>query len=278
MLKQRVITSIVLLTVLLPALFSSSSWPFVLLTLMMIGAATWEWGRLNRASFLQSVMMACAVMSLCALAYSQSWEKSVPRLFWWYVCTVWIVCSSWMCWVGHTTWSSLSGVLRCIFGCVMLCAAWFAMVHARAMGTYFLLSVFFLVWVADIAAYIGGKSFGKRKLAPTISPGKSWEGAFSGVLGVMIFSGIWIFIDTYFSFNSVGFFTLFYQRFGYFFLILALIFLSAASVLGDLTESLVKRAAGVKDSSQLLPGHGGVLDRIDGLLPVFPMTMALISL
>jgi phosphatidate cytidylyltransferase len=278
MLKQRILTSVVLLMTLLPALFSSSSLPFVLLTLTMIGAATWEWGRLNKASFFQSLAMACAVVSLCALAYLQNWVNSVPRFVWWYVCVFWIVCSSWMCWAGHATWSSLSGAVRCVLGCVMLYAAWLAMVHARAIGIHFLLSVFCLVWVADIAAYIGGKNFGKRKLAPTISPGKSWEGVFSGIFGVVIFAGIWISIDNSSSFNSVGFFTLFQQRFGYFWLTLALILLSAASVLGDLTESLVKRAAGVKDSSQLLPGHGGVLDRIDGLIPVFPMAMALISL
>ena len=160
----------------------------------------------------------------------------------------------------------------------MACSAWLALASAKVSGTNFLLSVFCLVWAADSFAYFGGKAFGRRKLAPAISPGKSWEGVWSGMLGVLVLGVAWIFIDKTWSLGSASLFTLLWQRFGPFGLVLSLVFLSTMSVLGDLVESLVKRAAGAKDSSGLLPGHGGVLDRVDALLPVFPIAMALCSL
>jgi phosphatidate cytidylyltransferase len=161
---------------------------------------------------------------------------------------------------------------------LLLWGAWLAIVQAKVHGINFILSVFCLVWAADIAAYFGGRAFGKRKLAPAISPGKSWEGVWSGLLGVMLLAFLWVHvIDVKVAVDSPSLFTLLVQRHGVVSL-LALVFLGAMSVVGDLFESLVKRAAGAKDSSNLLPGHGGVLDRIDALLPVFPLALALISL
>ncbi|RZL29264.1 MAG: phosphatidate cytidylyltransferase, partial [Rubrivivax sp.] len=170
------------------------------------------------------------------------------------------------------------GAGRLALGALLLWGAWLAIVQAKVHGINFILSVFCLVWMADIAAYFGGRAFGKRKLAPSISPGKSWAGVWSGQLGVILLGIVWVHvIDMRFAVDSPSLFTLLLQRHGWVSL-LALIFLAAMSVVGDLFESLVKRAVGAKDSSNLLPGHGGVLDRIDALLPVFPLALALISL
>jgi phosphatidate cytidylyltransferase len=147
------------------------------------------------------------------------------------------------------------------------------------MGVNFILSVFCLVWAADIAAYFGGRAFGKHKLAPSISPGKSWEGVWSGMLGVLLLAAFWIgVVDRQMQIDSGSLYGQLMDRWGWPGTALALLFLSMMSVVGDLVESLVKRSAGAKDSSGLLPGHGGVLDRVDALLPVFPIALALVSL
>ena len=151
------------------------------------------------------------------------------------------------------------------------------MAQARNVGINFLLSVMCVVWAADISAYFCGRAFGKRKLAPTISPGKSWEGVYGGVAGVLLLALGWLWMESQFSLDSPSLFLLLRQRLGYGGLLLAALLLTALSVMGDLFESLVKRAAGAKDSSALLPGHGGVLDRVDALLPVLPAALALIS-
>jgi phosphatidate cytidylyltransferase len=144
----------------------------------------------------------------------------------------------------------------------------------------FLLSVLVLVWAADVFAYFFGRSLGGRifavKLAPAISPGKSWEGVFGGMLGVFLVSWLWMIFDRTQSPNSPSFFTLMWTR-GTGVAVPALLFMSAMSVVGDLVESLVKRSAGMKDSSGLLPGHGGVLDRVDALLPTLPLAMMLVA-
>src|SRR5262245_32115652 len=149
------------------------------------------------------------------------------------------------------------------------------------MGINFLLSVLVLVWVADIAAYFAGRAFGlkftRRRLAPGISPGKSWEGVWGGMAGVLVLALLWTLSDTGLSASVPSLYSRIASQ-GAWLLPLAAIFLAAMSVVGDLVESLVKRSAGVKDSSQLLPGHGGVLDRVDALLPTLPLAMMLASL
>ena len=159
-----------------------------------------------------------------------------------------------------------------------LWAAWLAMSHARGIGINFILSVFSLVWMADIAAYFGGRRFGKRKLAPSISPGKSWEGVYSGMVGVFVLALAWRALESRVTLDSLSLYGHLIERLGLLGGLAALAFLAGMSVVGDLVESLVKRAAGAKDSSRLLPGHGGVLDRVDALLPVFPLSLALLSL
>ena len=132
--------------------------------------------------------------------------------------------------------------------------------------------------MADVAAYFGGRTWGRRKLALSISPGKSWEGVWSGMAGVLLLAALWIWIDGRFGVDGPSLYSRLWQAWGWPGMTVALLALSGLSVVGDLIESLVKRAAGAKDSSRLLPGHGGVLDRVDALLPVVPAAMAIMTL
>jgi phosphatidate cytidylyltransferase len=158
--------------------------------------------------------------------------------------------------------------------------AWVAVVQARMAGINFLLSILVLVWVADVFAYFAGRALGlkftRSKLAPSISPGKSWEGVWGGMAGVLVLALAWSWADRHFGAAVPSFYSLLLAR-GAWFLLLAVVFMAAMSVVGDLVESLVKRSVGVKDSSGLLPGHGGVLDRVDALLPTLPLAMMLSS-
>ncbi|MGB7420341.1 MAG: phosphatidate cytidylyltransferase, partial [Comamonas sp.] len=146
------------------------------------------------------------------------------------------------------------------------------MARARAVGINFLLSVLCLVWAADICAYFVGRAFGRRKLAPAISPGKSWEGVWGGMAGVLVLALVWAWADGRWQASVPSLYTQL-AGLGWLLALPALLFLTAMSVVGDLVESLVKRSAGAKDSSQLLPGHGGVLDRVDALLPTLPLAL-----
>jgi len=137
--------------------------------------------------------------------------------------------------------------------------------------------VLLLVWVADVFAYFAGRALGGQfsrvKLAPSISPGKSWEGVWGGMAGVLLLALGWLWLGAGQSLYA----RLAYKH-GLAMMLLAAVFLAAMSVVGDLVESLIKRSAGAKDSSGLLPGHGGVLDRVDALLPTLPLAMMLASL
>jgi phosphatidate cytidylyltransferase len=141
-------------------------------------------------------------------------------------------------------------------------------------GINFLLSVLLLVWVADIFAYFAGRAFGRRKLAPGISPGKSWEGVWGGMAGVVLLALAWVWADSHWHATVASFYSRLNVH-GVALLLAAVVFMAAMSVVGDLVESLIKRSAGVKDSSGLLPGHGGVLDRVDALLPTLPLALML---
>ena len=278
MLKQRVITAVVLLALLLPALFASVAWPFALLTLAMIGAAGWEWGRLNGAPGALSIAMGLLLAAACAAALWAGWAAQAPSVVWWVATLVWVLGGALALKVGPTGWPRLSPPLRWVLGLVALWTAWLALANAKTTGINFILSVFCLVWAADIAAYFGGRAFGKRKLAPAISPGKSWEGVWSGMAGVLVLAAAWVALDRAYAVDSASLYSRLQERHGPIGLAIVAVFLAAMSVVGDLVESLVKRAAGAKDSSALLPGHGGVLDRIDALLPVFPLALAMNSI
>lgn len=278
MLKQRVITAVIMLAVLLPALFAPVAWPFALLTLAMIGAAGWEWARLNGVQGAGAYVAGIALAAACAAALWAGWATTAPTLVWWVATVVWVLGGAWAMKAGPAGWPGLPQFLRLSLGLIALWTAWLALANAKSTGVNFILSIFCLVWAADIFAYFGGKTFGKRKLAPAISPGKSWEGVWSGMFGVIVLAMVWIAIDRSFAVDSASLYTRLHERRGPIGLVLTLIFLAAMSVVGDLVESLAKRAAGAKDSSGLLPGHGGVLDRIDALLPAFPLALALSSL
>jgi phosphatidate cytidylyltransferase len=275
-LKQRIITALVLMCFLLPALFAPVAWPFAVLSLVLIAAAGWEWGRLNGARAAALIMGAVLAMA-CATALWAGWGAAPPRLAWWLATLVWVLGGAYVLRGGPAAWPLIPAIARNVLGLVLLWTAWLALAAAKSIGINFILSVFCLVWAADISAYFGGKAFGRRKLAPGISPGKSWEGVWSGMLGALALAALWLWFDTAFGVDSLSLYSRLNARFGIAGLALVVVFLAAMSVLGDLFESLVKRAAGAKDSSGLLPGHGGVLDRVDALLPVFPITMALIS-
>lgn len=281
MLKQRVITAIVMLLVLLPAMFAPVAWPFALLMLAMAGAAAGEWARLNGAGSTAAIVMGVLMAAACGGALFLGWVRVGPSIAWWIAFAVWVLGGALALKVGPGSWHTLPQLARWLLGLAGIWTAWLALSSAKATGTNFLLSIFCLVWVADIAAYFGGKTFGRRKLAPAISPGKSWEGVWSGMLGVQLLSACWIAADRHWQLGAQGSESLYSALLGHLGpvgLVLSLVFLSAMSVVGDLVESLVKRSAGAKDSSRLLPGHGGVLDRVDALLPVFPIAMALSTL
>ena len=275
MLKQRVVTALVLLALLLAALFAPSPWPFDLLTLALIGAAGWEWSRLNESGERPSIAFGVGLVLACLAALAVDWTESAPRQVWWLAALVWVPGGAWALRLGPDFWPALPRVARRVIGGLALWTAWLALANARATGLNFLLSVLCLVWAADIAAYFGGRRFGRRKLAPAISPGKSWAGVWSGMIGVLLLGLAWVQVDRSFAVDSASLYSRLEERIGPFGLVLALVFLAAMSVVGDLVESLVKRSVGAKDASQLLPGHGGVLDRIDALLPVVPLALAL---
>jgi phosphatidate cytidylyltransferase len=278
MLRLRVITALVLVAILFAALAVESPWPFALVTLALLAAGAWEWGRLNQASPALAVGLATALAAAGVVALAQGWKFDAPSPLWWLAGLAWVAGGAWTLHRGVAAWPRLAAPLRWGVGLVLLWAAWLALSHARVIGINFMLSMLCLVWMADIAAYFGGRAFGRRKLAPSISPGKSWEGVWSGMVGVALLAAVWVALDRAFGFDGPSLYSRLVAAFGWPLTVLVLTALCGLSVVGDLIESLVKRAAGTKDSSQLLPGHGGVLDRVDALLPVMPVSLALLGL
>lgn len=277
MLKQRIITALALLAVLLPALFYPSPTPFCAVALVMIGAGAWEWGRLNGCSAALSTGVAAACVALCGLAWAGGLLARDLSRVWIVAGAGWVLVGAWLLATGVAGWQRVPRVWRLAGGVAALGVAWLGIAQARVMGINFLLSVLVLVWVADIFAYFSGRAWGRRKLAPAISPGKSWEGVWGGMVGVVALALAWATADAHWKPGVASLYTQLQNR-GIGFLVLGAVFLAAMSVVGDLVESLFKRSAGVKDSSGLLPGHGGVLDRVDALLPVLPLAMMLVSL
>lgn len=277
MLKQRIITAVLLLAVLLPALFYRAIEPFALLALLLIVAGGWEWARMNGCQPATALALGAGLGTAMAVFWAAGGLALSWRSLWLAVGGLWVVLALVMLRRGVPGWARWPAAGRLWLGLFLIACAWLALVQARLLGLEFLLSVLVLVWMADVAAYFGGKAMGRRKLAPTISPGKSWEGALSGLLGVFVLAAGWLWADA----QGVGGHGSLYAQLwakGPVLAVLGLLFLVGMSVVGDLVESLVKRSAGVKDSSQLLPGHGGVLDRVDALLPVLPLAMMLATL
>jgi len=274
MLITRIITAVVLLVILLAVLFGGYYPAFVVVVLAFLLAAVTECFQLFGRSRKQAVVI--AAFWVLVFAYAFLFNKAVPYKFWFaFSSAIWLLRFVPTLKTGLPAmedWrSSTLGMLYAVT-IIVTFAAIVVFFHQSAI---FLLSVMALVWIADIGAYFSGKAFGKRKLAPTISPGKSWEGAIGGGIAVLVlsslvilFGGPWL-LDT--------FVVQLHAHLGWLGTLGVLLVLTAASVVGDLFESQLKRRAGVKDSSNLLPGHGGVLDRIDALIPVLPLA-ALIHL
>ncbi len=281
MLKQRLITALLMLAVLIPAVFYPDTRVFGLVTTLLMAAAAWEWARLNGQSNIVALVSGVSFAIICVFFWWQGGVDLAYQRLWLAVGASWVLVSAWLLRGGSQAWLRLSVLVRWPGGLLALGAAWLAVNQARAMGVNFLFSVMVLVWMADSAAYFTGRSLGgkffARKLAPSISPGKTWEGVCGGMLGVLVLAFVWRFADTHFAMQHQSIYTRLGEH-GLPLLLVGVVFLAAMSVVGDLVESLFKRSAGVKDSSALLPGHGGVLDRVDALLPTLPLAMMLASL
>lgn len=278
MLKARVLTAIALLAIFLPVLwFAPLIWLGVLIAIV-ITLAAWEWWRLL---FPQNPKRAVSYAGLCLLSLSVWFMYAGMQAI---QILLWLTLAFWMLLVPLLMSRALNLNMQfwrwplVVAGLFILPACWFALMHLRAISMTLFLSVLVLVWAADIGAYFAGKAFGKHKLAIRLSPGKSIEGAIGGCLLVI---SIAILGASYFSDYELfqnNFFDLIQSKLGWSWMI-SLTFLSVVmSIQGDLFESQLKRIAGVKDSSALLPGHGGFLDRIDALLPVLPLAGLIVTL
>ncbi|OHX10725.1 phosphatidate cytidylyltransferase [Chromobacterium sphagni] len=262
MLKTRILTALVLLPLMLAALFLFPASIWAGFSWLIVVLALWEYSRMVKMRLPQQ---AC-YLALSTLAAAAAWmghrqmnavEHALVLAFWLALVPCWLV----------RRWTIPSGAPAWLLGWMLMIPAWFAFLEWRPQPSIrdalALLAVMGLVWVADVAAYFSGKAFGKRKLAPAISPGKSWEGVYGAVACVALYVAA---ID-HFGWLDTGL--------PLWALLLLALPLTAVSVCGDLLESWFKRAAGIKDSSRLLPGHGGVYDRIDSLIAVLAVSNAL---
>ena len=263
MLKQRVLTALVLLPLMLGMLFWSSSWLWAAFSGLIALLALWEFGRMSGLDEVANHRYLAFTVLFGVVAYTGGWK--LPPMVWLAVLLFWGVCMPlWL----KKKWKLNGGWQAYSVGWLLMIVFWFALTTLRPTedSAVSLLAVMGLVWVADIFAYFSGKAFGKHKLAPAISPGKSWEGVIGGCVCVTIYmllvwhAGWLAFQTSWFGAIIVGW------------------ILTTVSVCGDLLESWLKRAAGVKDSSNLLPGHGGVFDRVDSLIAVLSVYAAIMSL
>lgn len=258
MLRTRVITALILVAGLLSLLFAApASWVEVVFALAS-GAAAWEWAGLMkgqsalRLGYGAVVFLACLAANVFpAESFSPLW--AVASVFWLLLAPFWLA-RAWRL-VDHHVVGYALGVL-------LIVPTWAGLVALYSRGPWVLILTMAAIWMADVAAYFTGRAFGKHKLAPSISPGKTREGAYGAVVGVMIYGLL--------AWPPMGLFAP-KQPIGWLLLALILLLVTVLSIMGDLFESLLKRQAGIKDSSNLLPGHGGVLDRIDSLTSTLPL-------
>lgn len=254
-LSLRIITALLLVIGLGVVLFSLPRWAAEVAFAVVAALAAWEWAGLMRQGKAARVMYAFVLLLSC-------WQLriGVPQLmpgllliavmFWIFAVPCWL----WRKWTlaGNDFFGYLIGLL-------VLLPTWAAMLQLHAASPWLLLAAMALVWVADIAAYSAGRTWGRHKLAPAISPGKTWEGVAGAFVGVLVYG------------MAVASFLPVVQNLDRFVLAGCLLLLTALSIVGDLFESMAKRQAGMKDSSQLLPGHGGILDRIDSQTSTLPL-------
>jgi len=271
MLKTRIITALILLAVFFPILFLLPAIYIGTFFLAALLIAAWEWSCLlapeaKRAAWLYALFSLVIILFLLGMQ-NASWQFALLLLaviFWFFVAPFILA-------KGINLSLQQLRPFYVVLGLILLPSTWFALVFLRELGLIFLLTSMTLVWVADIGAYFVGKAFGKRKLAIQISPGKSVEGAIGGLV---LSYGYAVLCVIYLPFES-SLFGAWAIRFGWVPMFLMVTVLVAFSIFGDLFESQLKRLAGVKDSSHLLPGHGGVLDRVDALIPTMPIAALL---
>ena len=269
MLKTRIITALLLFVFFVSALFFSSPAVWVVLATAVAALAAWEWGALQAFGARSRVALAVAVLLFAALiaslhpealglgsgfSYQAGWGLGrwfyVPvTIFWVLVVPVWM----------RTRWSLPRSLGGSLIGMLLILPTWLALIQLRQLGPWALIGLMAVVWVADTGAYFFGRRFGRTKLAPNISPGKTWEGAIGGTVLVVIYG-----LVIGFGFSLVSSSGIASLTFG-------MLAFAALSIIGDLFESLLKRQAGLKDSSAILPGHGGILDRIDSLTSTLPI-------
>jgi len=276
MLKTRVITAVVLLAILLPVLFLQNFTAFAVVVTAFVAAGAWEGARLFGLKSLAARAFGAACAALFVYMLLSAKPDGVRALSG--VCVLlWVMRFTPSLGLGlppmkgGANWSLGVTFTFALLGCFVAIATLYQ--HSPL----YLLSVMVLVWIADIGAYFSGKAFGKRKLAPTISPGKSWEGALGGAAAVLLLASLSIVLSGSVGWLQDTFSVQLQAHFGWALTLLILIVIVAASVVGDLFESQLKRRAEMKDSSNLLPGHGGVLDRIDALIPVLPLAALIAS-
>lgn len=264
MLKQRVITAIVLLAILLPILFSGERTLFTVACLIFLVAGIWESYRLfqSKKAIVLAVIWGAIFLFL-------SFSPSIKNLNFFFLLSIllWAIRFTPSLFIGLPPLSSPINMLLGTSYAFSIMGCFLAIEHLFTFSPIFLLSVMVIVWISDIGAYFVGKGFGRNKLAPSISPGKSWEGAIGGWMAVLV---ICVAVIIVYPMNDT-FPLKVYVKFGAWGFVAIITILVIAGIVGDLFESQLKRRAGVKDSSQLLPGHGGVLDRIDALIPVLPL-------
>lgn len=267
MLLTRILTAAVLLPLVVAGILYLPTTGVAVVAGVFLIVCAWEWGALTKLSAPGARAGFAAVTAVILLLLW--WQQGVATYLilalsalWWVLATVWLFRfpRGWDVSVGATPLAGLLGLL-------LLAAPFVALVrlHDSPVGPQLMLSLFVLVWAADTGAYFAGRAYGRHKLAPRISPGKTWEGAVGGLLlslAVACLVAWWLDFD--------GARTLWFVLLGG--------GIALVSIVGDLTISMFKRQAGVKDTGTLLPGHGGVLDRLDSLLAAAPCFVVALSL
>lgn len=249
MLKQRLITAFILLPLFFLALYFLPATPWLILTLTVALIGAWEWGGFAGYSQKERWFYVGATLFVALVLWVQGeigrgGAFALAGFFW--------LLPAWL-WLAFQ-WRLKNAVAMALMGWLVLLPTWLALDYLREVSPNLLLVVMMVVWIADCAAYFAGGRFGKHKLAPTISPGKSWEGVYGALFAVTLFGALVVKL----AMASMW-------------LIVAFWVMTVLSIVGDLFESWLKRVAGVKDSGTILPGHGGVLDRIDGLTSTMPL-------
>ena len=276
MLLTRVVTVLAILPVVVGMLFFATPALWALFMLVIALVACWEWSRmcgLSRGAQSAYLLGSGAIGGYVWLLYLQR----VPGDFGAAAMTAFIIAAAFWIFVAPSWLAAKlrpSASMCAVAGWLVAWPTWFALVVLRDMSPWLLLALAALVWVADISAYFAGKRFGKHKLAPAISPGKTWEGVAGGLVGVAIYGAVLCQAAAHWDTPLTP---LFAPAAGVP-AILAMLGLTAVSIVGDLFESWMKRGAGLKDSSNLLPGHGGILDRVDALTSSLPVAALAIYL